>query len=89
MIRLVLETTKTKSASVLDTKGLLCPAPVIKTSQAIKQIQVGQILEVMATDPGSKPDLTAWARMTGHELLDVMEEDGTPKVYKFHFRRTK
>lgn len=76
-------------AFVLDTKGMLCPGPVIKTSQAIKQIQVGQVLQVLATDPGSKPDLTSWARMTGNELLGMSEDESTPKVYTFQFRRTK
>ena len=78
-----------KPAMVLDTKGLLCPAPVIKTSQAVKQIQLGQVLEVLATDPGSKPDLTAWSKMTGNELLGVDEIEGSPKVYRFRFRRLK
>ena len=74
---------------VLDAKGLLCPAPVIKTSQAVKQIQVGQVLEVLATDPGSKPDLVAWGKMTGNEILGVEEIEESPKVYKFHIRRQK
>ncbi len=78
-----------KPAKLLDTKGLLCPAPVIKTSQAVKQIQVGEVLEVVATDPGSKPDLTSWARMTGNELISMSEDQGTPKVYTFHIRRMK
>ena len=78
-----------KPALVLDTKGLLCPAPVIKTSQAVKQIQVGELLEVIATDPGSKPDLTSWSRMTGNELVSVSEDSGSPKVYTFHIRRMK
>ena len=78
-----------KPAKLLDTKGLLCPAPVIKTSQAVKQIQVGEVLEVVATDPGSKPDLTSWARMTGNELVSMSEDQGTPKVYTFHIRRMK
>lgn len=81
--------TTVKPTMVLDTKGLLCPAPVIKTSQAIKQIQVGQILEVLATDPGSKPDLAAWSKMTNNELLDVDEMGDSPKVYRFHIRRLK
>lgn len=79
----------TKAALVLDTKGLLCPAPVIKTSQAVKQIQVGQVLQVLATDPGSKPDLTSWARMTGNELLNVSEDASSPKVYTFLIKRLK
>ena len=68
---------------------MTCPMPVVKTGTAIKEIQIGQVLEVLATDPGSKPDLTAWAKMTGNELLQVEEMEGSPKVYKFRFRRTK
>ena len=86
---MTLAATTVKPTMVLDTKGLLCPAPVIKTSQAIKQIQVGQILEVLATDPGSKPDLAAWSKMTNNELLDVDEMGDSPKVYRFHIRRLK
>lgn len=72
----------------MDTKGSLCPSPVIKTSEAIKQIKVGEVLEVLATDPGSKSDLPAWARMTGNELVSWAEE-GSPKVYRFQIRRLK
>lgn len=81
--------TTAKPAMVLDTKGLLCPAPIIKTSQAIKQVQVGQILEVLATDPGSKLDLTAWSKMTGNELLSADEMSESPTVYRFHIRRQR
>jgi len=81
--------TENEPAKTLDTKGLLCPVPVIKTSQAIKELQVGQVLEVLATDPGSKPDLTAWAKMTGNELLMTSEEQGNPKVYRFLIRRAR
>lgn len=84
-----MESAGVKADLVLDTKGLLCPAPVIKTSQGIKQIQVGQVLEVLATDPGSKPDMTSWARMTGNELLGMWEMEGTPTVYRFQIRRMK
>ena len=72
----------------MDAKGLLCPFPVIKTSEAIKQVKVGEVLEVLTTDPGSKPDLSSWARMTGNELVSSTE-DGNPKVYKFQIRRLK
>jgi tRNA 2-thiouridine synthesizing protein A len=81
--------TSQESSLVLDTKGTLCPLPVLRTSQAIKQVRVGEVLEVLATDPGSKPDLTAWARMTGNELVDATEEPGNPKVYRFQIRRTR
>ena len=70
---------------VLDCTGLLCPIPVIQTSQAIKQVEVGQILQMIATDPGAPPDMDAWARQTGHEMVDKTEEGGQ---YLFWFKRT-
>ena len=78
----------TKANLVLDTRGSLCPVPIMKTSRAIRQVNVGDVLEVLATDPGSKPDISAWTRMTGNELLDVAEE-GTPRVYRFQIRRLR
>lgn len=60
---------------VLDAKGLACPMPVVKTKKAINEIESGQVLEVHTTDKGAKSDLTAWAKSTGHELLDYREEN--------------
>jgi tRNA 2-thiouridine synthesizing protein A len=74
---------------VLDVRGLLCPMPVMKTGEAIKDINVGEILEVLATDPASKPDISAWARMTGNELISITEVEGNPKVYRFLIRKVK
>lgn len=71
---------------VLDCTGLLCPIPVVKTSKAIKTIEVGQVLQMIATDPGSPPDMEAWSRQTGHEMLAQSEEDNK---FLFWFRRTK
>jgi tRNA 2-thiouridine synthesizing protein A len=71
---------------VLDTSGMLCPVPVIKTSKAIKEIQVGQVLQMISTDPGAPPDMAAWARQTGNELLDSHQEGSK---YIFYFRRLK
>ncbi len=70
----------------LDCKGLLCPVPIIRTFKAIKTMEVGQILKIVATDPGSMPDMEAWSRQTGHELLSATEAD---KVFTFFVRRTK
>ncbi len=71
---------------VLDCSGLLCPLPVIRTSKAIKEIAIGQVLKVIATDPGAPADMEAWARQTGNELIDAHEEDGK---YVFFFRRVR
>mgnify|MGYP001335042080 CR=1 FL=1 len=71
---------------VLDCSGMLCPMPVIKTSKAIKEMQVGQILQMIATDPGAPADMQAWARQTGNELLDSHEEAGK---FIFYLKRLK
>lgn len=68
----------------LDAKGLKCPMPVVKTSKIIKDVPVGGILEVLATDPGSIADITAWAKSTGNELLKTEKAEGT---FKFYIRR--
>jgi len=59
----------------LDCKGLNCPLPVIKTKKAIDAMDSGQVLKMVATDPGSKNDISAWASRTGHELLSHGETD--------------
>lgn len=70
----------------LDARGLQCPIPVVKTTQEIKTIGVGQVLEVLATDPGSKADFQAWCKFTGNELVKMEMDDG---LFKFFIRRTK
>ncbi|MFC7060282.1 sulfurtransferase TusA family protein [Halobacillus seohaensis] len=66
---------------VLDAKGLACPMPIVRTKKAINEIEVGQILEVHATDKGAKSDLAAWTKSGGHELLKDTEEDGVLKFW--------
>ncbi len=69
----------------LDCRGLLCPMPALKTSTAVKNMQVGQILEMLTTDPGAKPDMLVWFKRTGHELVRMEEDSG---VLKFYIRKT-
>lgn len=71
---------------VLDCTGMACPLPVVKTSQAIKKIEPGQVLELLATDPGVEPDMTAWTRRTGNELLAINRDSG---VFHVLIRRAK
>ena len=61
---------------VLDCTGMACPLPVVKTSQAIKKLGPGQVLELLATDPGVRPDIMAWSRRTGHELVAIAQDAG-------------
>ena len=60
----------------LDCKGLSCPEPVLKTKMAINQMESGQVLEVVATDPGSANDMPAWANRTGNKIIESKEEGG-------------
>ena len=53
----------------LDCSGMLCPMPIVKTTKAMKELQPGQILKMISTDAGSPPDIAAWSRQTGNELL--------------------
>jgi tRNA 2-thiouridine synthesizing protein A len=68
----------------LDLKGLSCPMPIVKTAQAMRALASGDLIEVIATDPGSVPDFTAWARSTGNELVE-RSQDGA--VYRFVLRK--
>lgn len=76
-----------KKDRTLDCFGLLCPMPVIKMNETIKQLENGQILEVIATDEGIRPDAEAWCRATGHELVGIEKEEGDPVVYRVYVRK--
>jgi TusA-related sulfurtransferase len=70
----------------VDCRKMSCPLPILKTKKAIGTIEIGQILEMVATDPGSVADMKAWSRQTGHELVYRDEQD---KDYFFYVKRTK
>ena len=70
----------------LDLKGLLCPMPMVKVSQNIKNVPVGGIIRAVATDPGALADIPAWARSTGNEVLK-QERDGSDLI--FYVKRLK
>jgi tRNA 2-thiouridine synthesizing protein A len=77
---------QTQADLFLDSKNLLCPMPIIKLSQAIKTIRIGQTILTETTDPGSQYDIAAWARQTGNELV-ATEQDG--RVFRFLIRKTR
>ena len=70
----------TSPDSTLDCTGLQCPLPVIKTAQAMKGLESGQILELLATDPGVEPDMQAWTNRTGNKLISVEQQAGVYHV---------
>ena len=67
-------------AMSLNLKGMSCPLPIVKTAKAMKGLTPGQLVEVLATDPGSVPDFKAWSRATGNPLVETSQEAGV-----FHF----
>jgi len=73
----------------LDVRGLLCPLPVIRTQDRIRQLSPGTLLEVTATDPGTMEDIPAWCRVHGHDMVtaEALEEDtARGKIYRFTIR---
>jgi len=61
----------------LDASGLNCPMPILRAKKALKELESGEVLRVIATDPGSVKDFEAFAKQTGNELLESNEEDGS------------
>ena len=59
----------------LDARRMLCPMPVIRTQARVQQLQPGDTLSVVCTDPGVKHDIPAWCRVHGHEVLDIQDQD--------------
>jgi len=70
-----------KADDSLDCFGLLCPMPIVKTALKVKEMQVGQTLEVLSTDEGIKTDMPAWCKATGNEFLGAEDKDGEHRVY--------
>ncbi len=68
----------------LDVKGLNCPLPILRTKKALAEMESGQVLRVLATDPGSLKDFAAFSRQTGNELLDQREEN---RVFEYFLKR--
>ena len=71
-------------AKTLDTKGLKCPLPVLKARRAMKELEPGALLEVLATDPGAVKDFQEFCKTTGDELVASRQEG---EVYIFHIRK--
>lgn len=59
----------------LNTRRLLCPLPVIRTQEKIKQLEPGDILQVTCTDPGALHDIPAWCRVHGHTIIETQQDD--------------
>ena len=69
-----------KPVKILDYKGLPCPMPIVKISQDIKKVEIGDVLEVHTSDPGSIADFPAWAKTTGQAVLEFKQEPGLIRI---------
>lgn len=69
---------------VVDASGLACPLPILRTKKALATMTSGQVLRIIATDPGSVKDFQAFARQTGNELLEHSAKDAE---FEFFIRR--
>ena len=68
----------------LDARGLKCPLPILRCKKALAEVEGGQVLKILATDPGSAKDFQAFCKQTGHELLSLEQVDD---VYTFYIRK--
>jgi tRNA 2-thiouridine synthesizing protein A len=67
----------------VDCRGLACPLPIVETARTIRNLQPGEVIEVLATDPTSQQELSSWCRESGNQLVAWSRDDG---VYSFVIR---
>lgn len=72
--------------STLDTSGKCCPMPIVETSKAMKELTLGDVLEIIATDTGTQKDIPSWCERTGQTLLSMTEDNG---VLHYHVRKDR
>ena len=70
-----------KPANVVDARGSACPGPLMEAKKAIGKVKVGEVLEVISNDPGTKEDIPLWAKKVGHEFLGFLPADGFERIF--------
>ncbi|HJV57435.1 MAG TPA: sulfurtransferase TusA family protein [Methylomirabilota bacterium] len=83
---MVLESKLVNPDRQIDCTGLFCPMPIVKTREAMTQMVVGEILEMLSDDPAAEADMRSWSRSAGHDLLEVGRSG---HVYRFVVRKTR
>ena len=71
-------------ATTVDAKGQSCPGPLVSLAKAIRDARSGDLLELLATDPGSRSDVPSWAELSGNELVEASEDGG---VFRYVIRK--
>ncbi len=70
-----------KAATVVDARGCACPGPLMEAKKAIGKVKVGEVLEILSNDPGTKGDMPLWANKVGHEFLGSLSADGYDRIF--------
>jgi len=70
-----------KAAAVVDCRGSACPGPLMEAKKAIATVKVGEVLEVLSSDPGTKEDIPLWAKKVGHECIGSLPADGYDRIF--------
>ena len=68
-------------SSTVDARGCACPGPLLEAKKGIGKVKVGEILEILSGDPGTRKDIPAWAGKVGHEFLGVVPAEGYDKLF--------
>jgi tRNA 2-thiouridine synthesizing protein A len=66
---------------LLDARGMACPQPILKLTEAMKELKGGQMLKVLADDPGALEDIPVWCKRTGNHMISITEESGIITVF--------
>ncbi|MBW1797612.1 MAG: sulfurtransferase TusA family protein [Deltaproteobacteria bacterium] len=70
-----------QAASVVDARGVSCPGPLLEAKKGIGNVRVGEILEVLSNDPGSREDIPKWSKKVGHDYLGYLSVDGADRIF--------
>ena len=70
--------------TTVDARGQSCPGPLVTLHKALKSAERGDLLELLATDPGARSDVPSWAKLSGNELLEAAEDAG---IYRYVIRK--
>lgn len=70
-----------KAQKTVDARGTSCPGPILAVKKSIAEVKPGEIMEVLATDSGTRKDLPAWSKKMNHEFLGVVEEPGYLRLF--------
>lgn len=70
-----------ETTSTVDARGSACPGPLLEAKKAIGSVKVGEVLEIITSDPGTKDDLPVWAKKVGHEFMGHVEDDGCERIF--------